>query len=192
MWYNQKSWQLQILAAAERGSSITSLQLCAAVIIIDSSFKSITLVAASTGRLRDVCVNGLKEVWKATTGLSFLLGPSDGSSHRQVSEVMSSLSAKNPHASVHTDFDGGELNSAEFSWIQRIATNSNPIAKCIYSIKFQHISYRNEFQSQCSWSLQSVKLLIHFLIRVLTWMCVPNFRSRRVKNLVRLRMKKTT
>lgn len=43
-------------------SSITSLQLCAGVIIIDSSFKSITLVAASTGRHRDLCVNGLKEV----------------------------------------------------------------------------------------------------------------------------------
>lgn len=55
------------------------------MIIIDGSFKSITLVAALTGRRPDLCVNGLKEVGKATTGLTFLPGPIDGSAHRQLS-----------------------------------------------------------------------------------------------------------
>lgn len=61
-----------------------SLWLCASV-IIDSSFKTITLVAALTACCQDLCVSGLKEVWKPTTCLSFPpLGPSDGSSYRQL------------------------------------------------------------------------------------------------------------
>lgn len=47
-----------------------SLWLCASV-IIDSSFKTITLVAALTDCCQDLCVNGLKEAWKPTTCLSF-------------------------------------------------------------------------------------------------------------------------
>lgn len=61
-----------------------SLWLCASV-IIDSSFKTITLVAALTDCCQDLCVNGLKEVWKPTTCLSSPPpGPIDGSSFWQL------------------------------------------------------------------------------------------------------------